>query len=401
MIRRNSRHGNRPWPTNVALWVTALGFGWVGGGYGCNPSPPGTPNPPENAPALARPDLRLTKVDVHTHISLAAADLALRLMRDANIVVGLNASGGTPDSGLPESHELAQSSGGRLRPLCNVELGRAVLPDFADYAKRTLEACKSLGGLGVKIPKSLGLGIVDRAGILLPVDDPRLDPLFDAAGALGLPVLIHSGDPKAFFRSPDASNERHAELLAHPGWSFYGTTTHGQPWPSWEAILDAFERRIARHPATKFLGAHFGNAAEDPDRVSRMLARYPNYFVDTAARVPEFGRHPAAKMRELFLRHQDRILFGSDLAVGPYGVVLGSGGAHLDPPSGAARFFMAHWEYFETAGRGLAHPTPIQGAWTVDGIGLPRLALEKLYWRNADRLFSLGLKREQMGRGGN
>jgi predicted TIM-barrel fold metal-dependent hydrolase len=341
------------------------------------------------------------KVDVHMHIALEAASSALQLMRDANIVVGLNASGGTPSHGLPESRELARSSHGRLRPLCNIELARAALPDFASYAQQTLKACKSLGALGLKIPKSLGLGIVDSDGALLTIDDSRLDALFDAAGALGLPVLIHSADPKAFFRAPTADNERHAELLAHPGWSFYGTTVHGQPWPSWENLLEAFERRVARHPHTQFLGAHFGNAAEEPERVSRMLARYPNYFIDTAARVPEFGRHPAAKMRELFSRHQDRILFGSDLSVGPGGVVLGSSGAELDSAADAPRFFMAHWKYFETRGRGLAHPTPIQGTWTVDGIGLPRDVLEKLYWRNADRLFSLGLSREQTSSGGN
>ena len=335
------------------------------------------------------------------HISLDAAELALALMRSASIVVGLNASGGAPGYGLEQSMALARSSHGRLRPYCNIDLSRAIEPDFPDYARGTLRACKQFGALGLKIPKILGLGAFDTDGKLLRVDDPRLDVLFDTAGRLGLPVLIHIADPKAFFRAPTPDNERYQELQAHPGWSFYGTTRYGEPWPSWQSLLDAFERRVARHPHTKFLGAHFGNAAEEPERVSAMLTRYANYFIDTAARVPEFGRHDAASMREFFRRHQDRILFGSDLAVGRHGLVLGSSGDHLDSPADAPRFFTAHWLYFETQRRALAHPTPIQGSWTVDGIGLPRDVLEKLYWRNANKLFSLGLSREQMRPHGN
>jgi predicted TIM-barrel fold metal-dependent hydrolase len=401
MIGRNAPHGNYPWPTNVAGWVKTglLAAAWLA--VGCD-APAASSSVHKRGPAevvapplvQSEPDPTLFKVDVHMHVSPDAAGLALQIMRAAHIVVGLNASGGAPDAGLAQSSEIAQHSGGRLLPLCNVDLSRAVQPHFDDYVKRTLAACKSLGGLGVKIPKSLGLGVRDRDGTLLAVDDPRLDVLFEQAGAHGLPVLIHSGDPQAFFRAPTADNERYAELLAHPGWSFFGLAENGTPWPSWQQVFDAFERRVARHPRTQFVGAHFGNAAEEPDRVSSMLERYPNFFIDTAARVPEFGRHPAARMREFFVHHQDRILFGSDLGVMRQGVILGSSGESLDSAGEAPRFFAAHWRYFETEQRRITHPTPIQGAWTVDGIGLPRAILEKIYWRNAVRVFALTLPKD-------
>lgn len=353
-----------------------------------SPAPASPGSPP---PAAAAPDPSLPKIDVHMHIAPSSAQLALQLMASAGITIGLNASGGYPEHGLPDSIALERSSGGRIVPYCNLQLSRAPDPDFAAYVHATLTACKALGARGVKIPKSLGLGVVDNDGRLLPVDHPVFDPIFDDAGKLGLPVLIHSGDPKAFFRPPTADNERYQELLAHPGWSFYGKTPNGEPWPSWESLLDQFERRVARHPKTTFLGAHFGNAAEDPDRVARMLQAHPNLVIDTAARVPEFGRHAAAKMRALFIEHQDRILFGSDLGVTPDGLSLGSSGAEPDPVAAVPGFFLAHWLYFETQGRGLKTPTPIQGAWTIDGIGLPRPVLEKLYYRNALRVFGLTL----------
>jgi predicted TIM-barrel fold metal-dependent hydrolase len=139
------------------------------------------------------------------------------------------------------------------------------------------------------------------------------------------------------------------------------------------------------------VGAHFGNAAEDPDRVDRMMDAYPNLVIETGARVPEFGRHPADRMRRFFVEHQDRILFGTDLGVGRTGLTLGSSGEEPDTMAQVPEFFAAHFRYFETHGTRMRHPTPIQGDWTIDGIGLPRDVLEKIYYRNAARVFRLTL----------
>jgi predicted TIM-barrel fold metal-dependent hydrolase len=333
----------------------------------------------------------LVKVDVHLHIDLRSADEALSILREHHIAIGLNASGGEVTRGLEASRELAQRSKGALQPLCNIALFGFDDPRYPEYVAESLRGCVALGGKGLKIPKLLGLGLTDEAGKLAAVDDPRLDVLFEAAGKLGLPVLIHSGDPKAFFEPPTPDNERYEELRVHPGWSFYGNGPDGRPWPSWTELLDQHERRIARHPNTIFVGAHFGNAAEDPDRVSRMLKRYPNYVIDTAARVPEFGRHDPGRMRAFFIEHQDRILFGSDLGVGGGGLTLGSGGEKPGTREESRAFFARQFLYFETAGRRMPSPTPIQGNWTIDGIDLPQPVLKKLYSQNAARIFKLTL----------
>lgn len=348
---------------------------------------------PEKQPvtqALA-PASDLPRVDVHLHIDLRAADEALAILREHHIVVGLNASGGEAGRGLEQSRELALRSKGAMQPMCNVALFGFDDPRYPAYVAQVLQACVALGGKGLKIPKLLGLGLTDAQGKLAPVDDPRLDVLFDTAGKLGLPVLLHSGDPKAFFEPPTPDNERYEELRVHPGWSFYGTGPDGKPWPSWNELLDQHERRVAKHPGTVFVGAHFGNAAEDPDRVARMLKRYSNYVIDTAARVPEFGRHDPARMRAFFIEHQDRILFGSDLGVGPSGLTLGSGGDKPGTRAESRDFFSRQFLYFESAGRRMPSPTPIQGNWTIDGIDLPRAVLKKLYAENAARIFKLSL----------
>lgn len=332
----------------------------------------------------------IPKIDVHVHFGLAMAEEMLSIMDAHGVRIALNASGGAPGHGLERSSEIAQSTGGRLQPYCNLSFGRVYAEGFDAYARDTLSECKRLGAVGLKVFKSLGLGIASPTGELLAVDDPRLDVVFETAGELGLPVLIHSGDPQAFFRPPTVDNERYAELRAHPSWSFHGERPDGTgPWPSWEEVFAQYERRVARHPETKFLGAHFGNAPEDPRRVGRMLDRYPNLYVETGARVPEIGRHPPGLLRALFERHPDRILFGTDLQVTEGGLALGSSGEEPDPPSRIPEFFAAHWRYFETDARRIDHPTPIQGDWTIDGLGLPRETLEKLYFENAVRLFGL------------
>jgi predicted TIM-barrel fold metal-dependent hydrolase len=186
----------------------------------------------------------------------------------------------------------------------------------------------------------------------------------------------------------DVRNPRRAELEAHPGWALYGRAV-----PSFDELLRQLERRIARHPGTTFIAVHFGNAAERPSYVAELLRKYPNLFIDTAARIPELGRHPTALLHDFFMEFQDRILYGSDLGVGPEPVPLFLGSQGSRPPTAEERelFFSASRRFFETADAGFAHPTPIQGDWKIAGIALPRSVLKKIYHDNAARLLALPL----------
>ena len=344
---------------------------------------------PDEDSSLAAGSGGIPKIDVHLHVDLRSADLAIAILREHGIRLGLNAYGGIPGGGLEASAQLATQRKGALQPLCNVDFRSFGTAAFAPSTRAHLERCKALGARGVKISKYLGLGLRAPDGTLVPVDAPELDVLFESAGRLGLPVLIHSGDPRAFFEPPTAANERYEELRVHPGWSFHGTDPTGAAWPSWAALRAQHARRIARHPQTTFVAAHFGGAPEEPERVAALLDRHPNYYVDTAARVPELGRHSPARMRAFYTKYQDRILFGSDLGVGPGGLTLGSGGERPGTRAESRVFFERHFRYFESNARGIPHPTPIQGRWTIDAVGLPRPILEKIYYRNAVRVFGL------------
>jgi hypothetical protein len=140
-------------------------------------------------------------------------------------------------------------------------------------------------------------------------------------------------------------------------------------------------RVIGRHPDTVFIGAHLGNYPEDLTYVDACLERYPNLYVDTSARIGEIGRHPAQEVRSFLLKHQDRVIFGTDLTLG-WDAFQGQ-----EDPAEIGQFYDAHWRFFETADRQIEYPGyPIQGRWKVDAVGLSGEVLEKLYLRNAHRV---------------
>ncbi|HEX9295610.1 MAG TPA: amidohydrolase family protein [Polyangiaceae bacterium] len=327
---------------------------------------------------------RVPKFDIHTHVENAAAGPARLLLQAQGIGRAVNLSGGGPEAGLEETLAAARASGGFYVVFANVDFDGIGTPGWAEREVAQLERAKTLGARGVKIAKNLGLGVEFPDGRRVPVDDPVLDPLFDAMARLQLPLAIHTGDPKAFFEPMGPSNERMEELKLHPVWSFADRTK----FPSWEALYGEFERRVRRSSKTTIIGVHFGNAPEEPNRVGRMLDDYPNLYVDTAARVPELGRRPG-EVRKAILAHPDRVLFGTDIQMGPGTLVLGAGDPRGHSQADVEQFFRSSWEFFETSHKGFAHPTPIQGPWKIDGIDLPADVLEKIYHLNAERLLGM------------
>ncbi len=235
---------------------------------------------------------------------------------------------------------------------------------FPDWAAGRLRIQKERGAEGLKIWKGLGLQVRDDAGKLVDVDDGRLAPIWDTAGELGLPVMIHVADPVAFFDPVDANNERWEELGNHPDWAFTSP-----PCPAFLHIVEGLAALVARHPQTTFIGAHVGCYAENLGWVGALLERCPNFFVDISARIGELGRQPYSA-RRFFLRHADRILFGSDMGPDPeaYRVIY--------------RFLETDDEYFNYN----AAPLPQQGRWHVHGLFLPDEILEKVYFNNAQRI---------------
>ncbi len=335
-------------------------------------------------------------IDMHEHVvpDAEALQRAVRIHDAVGIGLAINLSGGTvtPRRDGPSAFEYTRAlaneiAPGRFLQYMNLDYARWDTPDFAVEAARQVERGAKLGAAGFKEFKRLGLGLRDHDGRLLPVDDPKLDGVWRRCGELGLPVSIHTADPRAFWQPLDRSNERWDELEGHPSWWF------GDPllYPPREALLAALDRVIGRHPETTFVSVHFGANAEDIDWVDAAMDRHPNMWIDLGARIPEVGRHDPAKVRRFFEKHADRILFATDLSVDDE-LVLGSGGPGSPPTDAdAVEFFQKHWRWLETRDAHFAHMTPIQGHWTISGIGLDAAVLRKVYFDNARRLLARSL----------
>jgi predicted TIM-barrel fold metal-dependent hydrolase len=237
-------------------------------------------------------------------------------------------------------------------------------PDFARRTAALLAAAKGQGAGGLKIFKDLGLELKNPDGSRVAVDDPRWDPIWQACGELGLPVLIHTADPAAFFLPIDENNERWEELHRRPEWSF-----HGEEFPSREELLAALLRVVARHPQTQFIAAHVASSATDLASAGEWLDRHPNLHLDIASRINELGRQPYTA-RKFFLKYADRVLFATD---GPWPEER----VHL-----YWRFLETYDEYFPYSER----PFPPQGFWNIYGVGLPDEVLKKTYYENAAKL---------------
>jgi predicted TIM-barrel fold metal-dependent hydrolase len=227
-----------------------------------------------------------------------------------------------------------------------------------------LADAKQRGASGLKVFKDFGLRYRNVDGTLLKIDDPRWDSIWEACGNLGLPILIHVGDPAAFFQPVDETNERWEELHRHPDWSYYG-----KDGPSRDELFAAFNRVMAKHSRTTFIGAHVADNPEDLGAVSRWLDEFPNLVVEIASRTNELGRQPHTA-RRFFLKYADRVMFGTD---GP------RDRGRLLP---YWRFLETQDEYFPYA----ENPFPPQGFWNIYGIGLPDNVLRKVYHENAVRL---------------
>lgn len=333
--------------------------------------------------AAERPEVRVPIVDVHVHTSPSQYALVADVLASTGITRFVNLSGGQAGDELDEAIEAAAAFDGRIAVCANIGWSSYDAPDFAKRQVELLERAKDLGAQCLKVPKALGLSVPDPEdeSKYLAVDDPMLDPIWAAAGRLGLPVFIHTGDPKAFFEPLGPANERMDELGVHPGWSFADPS-----FPRREALLAARDRVVARHRGTTFIGVHFGNNPEDPEYVAKLLAENPNLYVDVAARLPEIGRHDPKRVREIFVQFQDRILFGTDLGVHRGGIMLGSVGRDRPRLIDIFWFYAVHFRWFETDVAEMTHPTPIQGRWTIDAIALPDGVLAKVYRLNALKL---------------
>ena len=323
-----------------------------------------------HAPAHNVDKAKYYVIDVHNHVNDAQGidehmppERVIQIMDNTNVKTVVILTGMWGDKLQRVIDEMVKPHPGRFIVFSQIDFSKIDDPNFSQEMVTQLDDSVRRGSRGLKQLKDLGLVDRDKSGKLIAIDDPRLDPIWEEAGRLGIPVSIHTSDPEAFFHPVDNTNERYEELTGHPDWSFYGPQ-----FPSKEELLAQRDRMFAKHPHTNFVALHVANWPENLDYVSNLLDKLPNVMIEFGAREAELGRQPK-RAREFFIKYQDRIMFGTD------------NGMDEAMYRNHFRWLETSDEYFDYWG------APGQGRWKISGMGLPDSVLEKIYHTNAERLF--------------
>ncbi len=314
-------------------------------------------------------------VDVHSHHwDMPVKDLSKLVteMDSLNMayLINLSGSGFGAFSGKQELMDLNLTKSlenvnenypDRFGVFLNLDLAKIDKPDFEKNNIMQIENAVSQGVIGLKIYKNLGLTLRDSRNIRVPVDDDRLSHIWETCAKFNIPVLIHSGEPKAFFDPVDKFNERWLHAREKPR-SFRPS----DKYPTFDQVMYEQEQLFKKHPTTTFINAHFGWYGNDLGRLSKQLSELTNVYVEFGAVINELGRQPSTAKR-FFEDYQDRILFGKDIY-------------KMDE-------YYIYFQVLETDDEYIEYYRKRHGLWRLYGLNLSDEILKKVYYQNALKIF--------------
>ena len=313
-------------------------------------------------------------IDVHNHqrrhspTSLAEV---VREMDAMNMAIMVNLSGGYGQSLKDQVALNERVAPGRFVTFANLNFEGIDDPQWGTKAAAQLERdVKDGGARGLKIAKNVGMTLRDKKG-RVPTNDPRFDPVWAKAGELGIPVLIHTGEPAAFFLPVDDKNERWLELTLYPSRGRLGDDV-----PDFPTLMAEQHAIFRKHRNTTFINAHLGWYGSDLAYLGKLMDEIPNMMAELGAVIYEPGRQPRFA-REFFIKYQDRLLMGKDSWV----------------PSEYKTYFRV----LESADEYFPYHKKYHAFWAMYGMDLPEEVLKKVYYSNALRIIP-GLDRARFPR---
>ncbi|HEX7830297.1 MAG TPA: amidohydrolase family protein [Thermoanaerobaculia bacterium] len=315
-------------------------------------------------PQHPRTKAKFPFIDVHNHQrrDLSASDVKTLVsdMDRINLRVMVNLSGGSGANLRQGLTTLAGAYPKRFVAFANVDFRNIDEPNFGANAAKQLEEDVKNGAVGLKVFKNLGMFLTDKSGKRVRTDDARLDPIWDKAGQLGIPVLIHTGEPVAFWSPVDKNNERWLELTQFPD-----RRRTDPKFASFEQTMGEQFAMFRKHPKTKFIAAHLAWLGNDLGRLGKLLDELPNVYTEIGAVLHELGRQPRSA-RAFLIKYQDRVLMGKDIW-------------NADEYATYFRVLETDDEYFDYYRKRHAF-------WKMYGLALPDDVLKKIYYKNALKL---------------
>lgn len=302
-------------------------------------------------------------IDVHNHqftMPVQNLDKLVNEMDELNMKVMVNLSGFRGKYLEWSLDNVNEKYGNRFALFLNINFEKLDDEGWPNETLAMMDQAIKDGVRGLKVYKNLGLTETDNDGNRIAVDDPRLDPIWAKCGELGIPVLIHTGEPAAFWKPKDKYNERWLELKQYP--SRYKDPENN---PSFEDVMAEQHNVFRRHPGTKFINAHLGWFGNDLSRLGMLFDEMPNVYTEIGAVLAELGRQPVTA-REWLIKYQDRVLMGKD-------------SYNKEEYYTYFRVLETRDEYFDYYRKRHAH-------WKMYGLGLPDSVLQKIYYKNAIKI---------------
>ena len=358
--------------------------GWLFLASGALPAAGATdPSPAAGRAGYAMGDFaRVRKIDAHVHANTMQSAFLRQARADGFELVSINVD--YPDFPAIDiqrrtAEALARRDPARFHWAATFSMHGFPSAAWLERTQAQLARDVAAGAVAVKVWKNVGMVEIDPDGHRVMLDDPRLAPLAAQVQALGVPLIDHQGEPYNCWlplEQMTTDNDREYFRL-HPQYHMY---LHPDE-PGYEQLMAVRDRFVQAHPGLRFVGAHMASLEYDVDRLGAFLDRFPDAVVDLAARMTQVqyqSLRNRGKVRDFFIRYQDRLLYGSDLTQEP--------GA--DPAAfrrDAHAFWTSDWRYLATAET--QHVDALHA--DVPGLDLPRAVIDKLYHDNAARTFGL------------
>lgn len=232
------------------------------------------------------------------------------------------------------------------------------------------------GAIACKVWKNYGMGMRKPTGEHMMIDDPLLEPIFAYLADRNKTLIMHIADPLDCWLPLREDSPHYGYYSKNPEWHLYNKPDVA----SYQQLMDSRDAVVTRHPNLRVVGAHLGSMEHDVDEVAKRFDLYPNFAVDMSARLLDLALQDTAKVREFFIKYQDRILFGADM--GTWGRASEKSPEERSRQiAGIANAYQEHFRYLENEG-----PMTIRGS-DVSGLGLPAEILQKVYTLNAHHWF--------------
>jgi predicted TIM-barrel fold metal-dependent hydrolase len=324
-------------------------------------------------------------LDAHTHLPLDTQEAKQwwidRNASILNICVASDELGGL--DAQRSWYRQMRSESERFAWVTSFSLDEFGSDGFASRAIAQIEEDVRVGkACGVKVWKNIGMEKRDpHTGEFVFLDDARFAPIFEWMQENGVPLLAHMAEPIAAWLPLDESSPHYGYYKTATQWHWYGRSDV----PTHDRLIASRDAVVERYPKLTFVGLHLGSQEHDLNAVSERLKKWPNYFVDTAARLGDLVLNASKDrdgVRALFVEHVDRIIWGTD-------PVITQPISGLAPEKKADLLNYLQWR-MDIEWRFFATDEVVKfGPNHVRGLALSSAHLEKLMYTNARQLYQI------------